>query len=106
LIENLDSFYIKASLEDKKKLLSILFPEKLIFENGQYRTHPDNIFTSIMLSQLRSYEEGEIKKAAISDSLSRLAPLIVGLSKLVSQVFTTNQTLKIIYMNTIADSSG
>jgi hypothetical protein len=39
-----------SSVEEKKKLLSILFPEKLVFENGAYRTYPDNIFFSLMLA--------------------------------------------------------
>jgi len=96
LIENLDSFYIKASLENKKKLLMILFPEKLIFENGQYRTSPDNIFISVMITQLRSYEEGKLKKTDVSASLSRLAPLMGKISKLFhDDVLPRNRTVYI-----------
>jgi len=90
LIENLDAFYIKASLDDKKKLLMILFPEKLIFENGAYRTPPNNIFISVMITQLWSYEEGKLEKTDVSASLSRLAPLIVELSKLLNLEVTAS----------------
>ena len=72
LIENLDEFFIKGSVDDKKKLLSVLFPEGLTYAGGQYRTHPENIFISLLISNIRDYNDGNIKKADISASLSSL----------------------------------
>ena len=40
--------------------------------NPNHRTHPENVFITLMISNLKDYKEGETKKAAISDSLSSL----------------------------------
>jgi site-specific DNA recombinase len=74
ILENLDYYYDKASTEDRKQILAILFPEKLVFENNQYRTHPDNVFISAMVNKIKGFEKGEIEKGDISIALSRLAP--------------------------------
>jgi len=59
LNENFNSFYIKASSSNKKKLLSILFPEKLVFEDGAYRTHPENLFISAIINNINGFERGK-----------------------------------------------
>lgn len=38
LLSHLDIYYAEGSLEVKRKLIGSIFPEKLIFENGSYRT--------------------------------------------------------------------
>jgi site-specific DNA recombinase len=74
ILEHLDQYWDKGSSEDRRKLLSILFPEKLVFENNQYRTHPDNLFISAMVNKIKGFERGEIKKDDISVVLASLAP--------------------------------
>jgi site-specific DNA recombinase len=74
IIENLDYYYNKASTEEKRQILAILFPEKLVFENNQYRTHLDNLFISAMVNKIKGFERGEIKKDDISVVLASLAP--------------------------------
>ncbi|MFW9876502.1 MAG: recombinase family protein, partial [Candidatus Thorarchaeota archaeon] len=38
LLSNLDMFYKEAPLNIQKKLIGSIFTEKLVFENGNYRT--------------------------------------------------------------------
>ena len=38
LLKNLDSGYERADLADKQRLISLIFPEKLVFENNGFRT--------------------------------------------------------------------
>ena len=38
LLKNLDSGYEQADLADKQRLISLIFPEKLVFENNGFRT--------------------------------------------------------------------
>ncbi len=38
LLSNLPYYYSNASLEGKQKMLGLIFPEKLVFESGKYRT--------------------------------------------------------------------
>lgn len=38
LLTHLDIYYAEGPLEVKRKLIGSIFPEKLIFENGSYRT--------------------------------------------------------------------
>ena len=47
--------FINGDTEQKKKLLSVLFPEGLTFEGGKYRTHPDNAFITLMISNLKDH---------------------------------------------------
>jgi site-specific DNA recombinase len=74
ILENLDYYFTKASTEDKRQILAILFPERLVFENNRYRTHPDNLFISAIVNKIKGFEKGEIKKDDISVVLASLAP--------------------------------
>ena len=38
LLTHLDFYYAEGSLDIKRKLIGSIFPEKLVFENGTYRT--------------------------------------------------------------------
>jgi site-specific DNA recombinase len=38
LLRNLDKYYETADIEAKQKLVGLIFPEKMIFENNQFRT--------------------------------------------------------------------
>jgi hypothetical protein len=89
ILENLDYYYNKASTEDKRQILAILFPERLVFENNQYRTHPDNLFISAMVNKIKGFERGEIKKDDISVVLASLAPRTSLVSKFFRKIEAT-----------------
>jgi hypothetical protein len=56
LIENLSYHYEIASWEEKQKLLKILFPDKLIFKNGQF-TNPSGEGIRLLVENIRQYEK-------------------------------------------------
>jgi site-specific DNA recombinase len=48
LLQNLDKYYSLADLETKEKLLGSIFPNKLIYENGNYRTNGEDNIISLL----------------------------------------------------------
>ena len=60
LLRHLDKFYNEASVDVKQKLVGLIFPEKLIFENGRVQTPKTNELVSYIM--LENNELGAIKK--------------------------------------------
>ena len=73
-VDSIASNYRKADLLMKQKIVDSIFPEKLIFENGFYRTKSINSFVELTSYKSNPYLMLQTKKAAISGSLSNLAP--------------------------------
>jgi site-specific DNA recombinase len=73
-ISHLDYYYINAPLELKGKITSSIFPEKLIFEENNYRTKNKNSLVSLLCSDSISWRGDYKEKAIISDGLSSWAP--------------------------------
>jgi site-specific DNA recombinase len=48
LILNIDEYYVTKNTEVKQKIIGSMFPEKLIFENNQYRTSKTNDIVSLI----------------------------------------------------------
>lgn len=49
MLRNMDQYFEKASLEIKQKIIGSMFPEKLVFENNQYRTKRVNEVIGLIL---------------------------------------------------------
>lgn len=60
VLSNLRKCYDSSDLDTKQKLISSIFPEKLIFENGTYRTTKANELLRLLC--LNDVAFGEIKK--------------------------------------------
>ncbi len=60
LLRHLDKFYLEASVEIKQKLVGLIFPEKLIFENDRVQTPKMNEIVSLIM--LENKELDAIKK--------------------------------------------
>ena len=73
-ISHLDYYYINAPLELKGKITSSIFPEKLIFDEKNYRTMNKNSLVSLICSDSMSWKSKDKEKAIISDGLSSVAP--------------------------------
>lgn len=71
---NMPKYYREANLEVKQKIIGSIFPEKLIFENNQYRTSKVNELLCLLTNNINGFVNGKKKKAIISDGLSALAP--------------------------------
>lgn len=50
LLTNLNGYYSEASTEGKRKFIGLIFPEKLVFEDGKYRTTQPNDLLSLLCS--------------------------------------------------------
>lgn len=75
IVKNLSTFYEKAHINIKHRLLGSIFPEKLIFENGVYRTNKPNNFLELFYQKTNGLEK---EKADTSVGSSTFA-LPVGL---------------------------
>ena len=74
LLNNLSTHYIQSNIELKHKLLSSIFPTKLLYHNKQYRTEGKNILDNIMTLKNRDLEAMEKEKAIENDGSSIRAP--------------------------------
>ncbi len=73
LLHNSDGYYNEATVENKQKILSSIFPEKLTFDGERYRTLKKNLVFELLTSNINSLGEIKKKKAAKIDSLSPMA---------------------------------
>lgn len=76
LIESLDQYYIKGSVQEKQKLVAMLFPENLVYAGGGYRVSTENYFLNTMVKNIRDYERTGDKKVCRNNNLSKVAPLL------------------------------
>lgn len=87
LLGNLSKFYRESSLAVQQKMVGSIFPGKLIYEDGKYRTTEMNYFIELMCSQSNSNvmkEEGLTPSTRYQPSWvgsSGLEPLTSALSK-------------------------
>jgi hypothetical protein len=67
LLENLEYHYEHVNWQEKQKLLKILFPEKLIFKNGQY-INPSKDGISLLVEDINEFKKKDASgKACITD---------------------------------------
>lgn len=74
VVGNLEHFYKQAPLEVKQKLIGLVFPEKLTYENTSFRTTKTNEVFSFMTSNIAAFEGYKNKKVRISADQSSSAP--------------------------------
>lgn len=71
ILRNLDKFYEKATLSEKQLIIGSVFPEKLIFENGKFRTNRMNEAIALMCmnhNDLGQKKSGRSKKFSLSST--------------------------------------
>lgn len=71
LFSNIDKHYKVSNTEVKQKIISSIFPEKLIFENKEYRTTAINEIVKLICSNDRVSTGDKTEKHTIFDVLSR-----------------------------------
>jgi hypothetical protein len=64
LLENLEYHYEHASFDERQKLLKILFPEKLIYQDGRF-INPSKDGISLLVIDVKEF----IKEGAISQTV-------------------------------------
>jgi site-specific DNA recombinase len=69
----LESYYKQVATEVKSKIVSWMFPEKLIFEEKKYRTPKVNEVLSLITSNINNLGIPKKQKAAKIDSRHLMA---------------------------------
>ena len=75
LLSNLDVCYKKSSIEVKVKLLGSYFTEKLVFENGKFRTLP---FNDVIMLISKYTNELQIEKKKVGGFFSKTSHSVLG----------------------------
>lgn len=73
-LKSIGYYFKNSGIREKKLIVGSIFPEKLKFENGKYRTESVNTLIELFDCKSTSYLEIENKKATISSGFSNLAP--------------------------------
>jgi site-specific DNA recombinase len=63
ILSNLKNYYISASAELKQKLVGSIFPEKLIYANGEYRTTKESEILRLLCIDSEGFEKITNKKS-------------------------------------------
>ncbi len=74
LLKDLDKYYQNASLEVKQKIISSIFPEKIIFDGEKCRTSEINKALALIISNIDTYGNVKQEKAVKNDDLSGWVP--------------------------------
>jgi site-specific DNA recombinase len=74
LLRNLTEYYSKADLPTKRSIIGSIFPEKLEFEKGQYRTPRINEVVNLILLKSKELQTHKNKQADNYADLSTWAP--------------------------------
>ena len=78
LLLNLDAYYVAKNTEIKQKIIGSVFPEKLIFENNEYRTTKTNdVVTLICPTDKGLGKKKGGKKSDFSVSSLRVVPPVI-----------------------------
>ena len=70
LLSNLSYHYNQSNLENKQKMIGLIFPEKLVFSNSTYRTTKPNELLSLMCNNINDLGVVKTKKTSNNESLS------------------------------------
>ena len=69
LLKDLDRYYLKSNIAVKQKLISSIFPEKLIYQEKKYRTSQINEVLALLTSNINHLGIVQSKQAIKNDSL-------------------------------------
>ncbi len=70
LLKDLTWYFQEAEPQAKKKLLGSIFPAKLIFQDGNYRTTALNPALALILQKNRELQNEKAEDIAISENVS------------------------------------
>ena len=76
LLKDLTCYFQEAGLEAKRKLLGSIFPAKLTFQDGKYRTDGLNPALTIILQKTKNLENKKCGDIVISENVSGDVPRI------------------------------
>lgn len=76
LLTHLDVYYAEGSLDVKRKLIGSIFPEKLVFESGSYRTMQVNPAVELMRQFQRDLRVKGARQIPLLEKMSGNVPRI------------------------------
>ena len=76
LLKDLTWYFKEAGLEAKRKLLGSIFPAKLTFQDGKYRTDGLNPALAIILQKTKNLENEKTGNTSFSENVSMNMPRI------------------------------
>ena len=74
MITHLDGYFQEASLEIKRKMLGSIFPGKLTYQDGKYRTDGLNPALAIILQKTNGLQKEKTENIVISENVSGDVP--------------------------------
>ena len=74
ILKNLDSYYLQSDIGTKQKLIGSIFPEKLIFEDNNYRTTRFSQVIALLCEINEDFQTKKRKPIAITANRSINAP--------------------------------
>lgn len=72
LLANLPDFYRNVDIEGKQRILSSIYPQKLTFENGKYRTNGENRLVTLISKDSNNLQAAENRKTLELEGLSSI----------------------------------
>ena len=75
LLKDLTWYFQEAGLEAKRKLLGSIFPAKLTFQDGKYRTDGLNPALAIILQKSKGLQKEKTGNIVISENVSGELPM-------------------------------
>ncbi|TDI78296.1 MAG: hypothetical protein E2O79_11810 [Caldithrix sp.] len=76
LLKDLYRYYLKSNIAVKQKIISSIFPEKLIYQDKKYRTRKINEALSLLTYNINHLGQSKNEKAIVFDGLSYKAPRV------------------------------
>lgn len=76
LLHGIDQLYINSPADIKKKIIGLIFPEKLTFLKKNYRTAFFDELISLINSKHSPYQRLKIKTPRQNDGEFKMAPLL------------------------------
>ena len=69
LINNLKRFYMESPLEIEQKIVSSIFPEKLVFKENSYQTSKVNEAFLLLTKTINEIQRTKKQNATVSDGV-------------------------------------
>ena len=64
LMSNLNQYYTTATIDNKQKLLGLMFPEKLVFSNNEFQTTKESELLTLLCSAVKGFSDCKKEKSS------------------------------------------
>jgi hypothetical protein len=64
LMSNLNYYYSTASLDNKQKMLGLMFPEKLVFVNNEFQTVKESELLTLLCNASKGFSDSKKEKSS------------------------------------------